>query len=184
MRLSIIVAVATNGVIGRDNKLPWHLSTDLKRFKALTSGHTVIMGRKTFDEIGRKPLPNRTNIIVSRTSVAPAVPPADAGAALLFASSIEDALARIPKGEEEAFIIGGAEIIRQTMALAGRMYITQVHADVAGDTFLPEFDDVNEWRLSDREDYEADATNDYPFSFLIYDRAAAHEQKAGYDEQG
>lgn len=176
MRLSIIVAVATNGVIGRDNKLPWHLSTDLKRFKALTSGHTVIMGRKTFDEIGRKPLPNRTNIIVTRA------PFEHDG--VLVASSIEDALARIPKGEEEAFIIGGAEIIRQTMALAGRMYITQVHADVAGDTFMPEFDDVNEWRLADREDFEADAKNDYPFSFLVYDRAAAHEQKAGYDEQG
>jgi dihydrofolate reductase len=176
MRLSIIVAVATNGVIGRDNKLPWHLSTDLKRFKALTTGHAVIMGRKTFDEIGRKPLPNRTNIIVTRA------PFEHDG--VLVASSIEDALARIPKGEEEAFIIGGAEIVRQTMALADRMYITQVHAEVAGDTFMPEFDDVNEWRLADREDFEADAKNDYPFSFLIYDRAAAHEEKAGYDEQG
>ena len=174
MRLSIIVAVATNGVIGRDNKLPWHISTDLKRFKALTTGHTVIMGRKTFDEIGRKPLPNRTNIVVSRS-----VLPDD-----LFAVSIDAALARIPRTEEEAFIIGGAEIIRQTMARAERMYITQVHADVAGDTFMPEFDDVNEWRLVDREDFEADAKNDYPFSFLTYDRVAAHEEKAGYDEQG
>jgi dihydrofolate reductase len=179
MRLSIIVAVAANGVIGRDNKLPWHLSTDLKRFKALTSGHTVIMGRKTFDEIGRKPLPNRTNIIVSR-SVAPAILPVD----VLFVSSIDEALARIPPSDEEAFLIGGAEIIRQTMALAERMYVTQVHADVPGDTFMPEFDDVNEWRLTDREDFEADAKNDYPFSFLTYDRIAAHEEKAGYGEQG
>jgi dihydrofolate reductase len=179
MRLSIIVAVATNGVIGRDNKLPWHLSTDLKRFKALTSGHTVIMGRKTFDEIGRKPLPNRLNIIVSR-GVAPATLPAD----VLFVSSIDEAIARIPRTDDEAFLIGGAEIIRQTMALAERMYVTQVHADVAGDTFMPEFDDVNEWRLVDREDFEADAKNDYPFSFLTYDRIAAHEEKAGYGEQG
>ena len=179
MRLSIIVAVATNGVMGRDNKLPWHLSTDLKRFKALTSGHAVIMGRKTFDEIGRKPLPNRTNIIVSRGSVAPAIVPS-----VVFASSIDDALRKIPATDEEAFIIGGAEIIRQTMALAERMYVTQVHADVPGDTFMPEFDDVNEWRLTDREDFEADAKNDYPFSFLTYDRIAAHEEKAGYGEQG
>jgi len=179
MRLSIIVAVATNGVIGRDNKLPWHLSTDLKRFKTLTSGHTVIMGRKTFDEIGRKPLPNRTNIVVSR-SVAPEIVPAD----VLFASSVDEALSKIPRTDEEAFIIGGAEIVRQTMTRADRMYITQVHADVPGDTFMPEFDDVNEWRLVDREDFEADPKNDYPFSFLIYDRAAAHEEKAGYDEQG
>ncbi len=174
MRLSIIVAVATNGVIGRDNKLPWHLSTDLKRFKTLTTGHTVIMGRKTFDEIGRKPLPNRTNIVVSRSAVPDG----------LFVASIDEALARIPRTDDEAFIIGGAEIIRQTMAIAERMYITQVHADVAGDTFMPEFDDVDEWRLVDREDFEADAKNDYPFSFLIYDRVAAHEEKAGYDEQG
>ncbi|HEV8432092.1 MAG TPA: dihydrofolate reductase [Thermoanaerobaculia bacterium] len=179
MRLSIIVAVATNGVIGRDNKLPWHLSTDLKRFKTLTSGHTVIMGRKTFDEIGRKPLPNRTNIVVSR-GVAPAILPAD----VLFAASVDEALSKIPRTDEEAFIIGGAEIVRQTMTRADRMYITQVHADVPGDTFMPEFDDVNEWRLVDREDFEADAKNDYPFSFLIYDRVAAHEEKAGYDEQG
>lgn len=179
MRLSIIVAVATNGVIGRDNKLPWHLGTDLKRFKTLTSGHTVIMGRKTFDEIGRKPLPNRTNIVVSR-SVAPASVAED----VIFAASIDEALARIPSTDEEAFIIGGAEIIRQTIARAERMYITQVHADVAGDTLMPEFDDVDEWRLVDREDFEADAKNDYPFSFLTYDRVAAHEEKAGYDEQG
>jgi dihydrofolate reductase len=179
MRLSIIVAVATNGVIGRDNKLPWHLSTDLKHFKALTSGHAVIMGRKTFDEIGRKPLPNRTNIIVSRSSAALAITPA-----VVFASSIDEALKQIPPTDEEAFIIGGAEIIRQTMALAERMYVTQVHAEVAGDTFMPEFDDVNEWHLVDREDFEADEKNDYPFSFLTYDRVAAHEETAGYDEQG
>lgn len=179
MRLSIIVAVATNGVIGRDNKLPWHLSTDLKRFKTLTSGHTVIMGRKTFDEIGRKPLPNRTNIVVSR-GTAPAILPVD----VLFVASIDEALLKIPHSDEEAFIIGGAEIVRQTMTRADRMYITQVHADVPGDTFMPEFDDVNEWRLVDREDFESDAKNDYPFSFLIYDRVAAHEEKAGYDEQG
>jgi len=179
MRLSIIVAVATNGVIGRDNKLPWHLSADLKRFKSLTSGHTVIMGRKTFDEIGRKPLPNRTNIVITRSAV-PAIVPVE----VVFAHSIDEALARIPRTDEEAFIIGGAEIVRQTMARAERMYITQVHADVAGDTFMPEFDDVDEWRLVDREDFEADAKNDYPFSFLIYDRIAAHEEKAGYDEQG
>src|SRR5436305_6457712 len=142
MRLSIIVAVATNGVMGRDNKLPWHLSTDLKRFKALTSGHAVIMGRKTFDEIGRKPLPNRTNIVVSR-GAAPPVLPAD----VLFAASVDEALSMVPRTDEEAFIIGGAEIVRQTMTRADRMYITQVHADVPGDTFMPEFYDLNEWRL-------------------------------------
>src|SRR5881275_3001200 len=132
MRISFLVAVATNGVIGRDGKLPWHLSGDLKRLKALSMGHHVVMGRKTFDEIGRKPLPGRTNVIISR-----------------------------------------AEIFRQTMHRATRMYITQVHADVRGDTYFPEFDDVNEWKLVDREDFESDARNDYAYSFLTYDRVAA-----------
>ena len=138
MTLSFIVAVATNRVIGRNNKLPWRLSTDLKRFKELTTGHTVIMGRKTFDELGRKPLPKRLNVVVTRT------PPADASPDVIFAPSIEDALARIPPSDAEPFILGGAEIFRQTLALARRMYVTQVHAEVEGDTFMPEFDDVNE----------------------------------------
>jgi dihydrofolate reductase len=178
VRVSFIVAVATNGVIGRNNKLPWHLSTDLKRFKTLTTGHTVIMGRKTFDEIGRKPLPKRLNIVVTRN------PPADAPPDVIFAASIDDALARIPPSDPEPFILGGAEIFRQTLALAHRMYVTQVHADVEGDTFMPEFDDVNEWRLIDREDFEADEKNDYPFSFLTYERIAAAEHVVAADEPG
>ena len=85
---------------------------------------------------------------------------------------IDDAFAAIPATEDEVFILGGAEIFRQTMHRATRMYVTQVHADVRGDTYFPEFDDVNEWRLTDREDFEADAKNDYPYSFLTYDRIA------------
>jgi dihydrofolate reductase len=177
MTLSFIVAVATNRVIGRNNKLPWHLSTDLKRFKELTTGHAVIMGRKTFDEIGRKPLPKRLNIVVTRTT------PADAPPDVIFAPSIDEALARIPASDPEPFILGGAEIFRQTLALARRMYVTQVHADVEGDTFFPEFDDVNEWQLIDREDFEADEKNDYPFSFLTYERVAPTEHVVPADEE-
>jgi dihydrofolate reductase len=176
MTLSFIVAVATNGVIGRNNKLPWKLSTDLKRFKALTTGHTVIMGRKTFDEIGRKPLPNRLNIVISRTPGAPQD-------GVIWAASIDDALARIPPSDPEPFILGGAEIFRQTLARATRMYVTQVHAEVEGDTFMPEFDDVNEWKLIDREDFEADEKNDYPFSFLTYERIAPAEHVVPEDEE-
>jgi len=168
MRISFLAAVASNGVIGRDNKLPWHLSNDLKRLKALTMGHHVIMGRKTFDEIGRKPLPGRPHIIISRAAI-------DPQPNLVSVTSTEAALAAIPHTEEEAFILGGAEIFRQTIHRADRMYITQVHADVPGDTFFPEFDDVSEWRLVDREDFEADAKNDYPYSFLTYDRAGGDE---------
>jgi dihydrofolate reductase len=165
MRISFLAAVASNRVIGRDNKLPWHLSNDLKRLKALTMGHYVIMGRKTFDEIGRKPLPGRPHVIVSRSPIEPQ-------ANVVAVTTIEAALAAIPPTEDEAFILGGAEIFRQTLHRANRMYITQVHAEVAGDTFFPEFDDVNEWRLVDREDFEADEKNDYPYSFLTYERVA------------
>ncbi len=163
MRISFLAAVASNRVIGRDNKLPWHLSNDLKRLKALTMGHHVIMGRKTFDEIGRKPLPGRQHVIVSRS-------PIEAQSDVVAVTSVEAALAAVPPHETEAFILGGAEIFRQTLHRANRMYITQVHADVVGDTFFPEFDDVNEWHLTDREDFEADEKNDYPYSFLTYER--------------
>lgn len=165
MRISFLAAVAANGVIGRDNKLPWHLSNDLKRFKVLTMGHHVIMGRKTFDEIGRKPLPGRPNVVISRGPIEPQENVAGV-------HSVEEALASIPASEDEVFILGGGEIFRQTMHRATRMYITQIHADIAGDTYFPDFDDVNEWRLADREDFEADAKNDYPYSFLTYDRVA------------
>jgi dihydrofolate reductase len=166
MRISFLAAVAANGVIGRDNKLPWHLSNDLKRLKTLTMGHHVIMGRKTFVEIGGKPLPGRPHVIISRSPIAPQEN-------VVAVSSVEQALAAIPASEDEVFILGGGEIFRQTLHRADRMYITQIHADVAGDTYFPEFDDVNEWRLTDREDFEADAKNDYPYSFLTYDRVAA-----------
>lgn len=164
MTVSIIAIVAANGVIGRDNTLPWHMSTDLKRFKALTMGHNMIMGRKTWDSIGRRALPGRPHIIVTRN-------PSDIDG-VQTARSVDEALAMArAAGDHEPFICGGAEIYRQSLHRATRMYITQIHAEVAGDTYFPEFDDVNEWKLVDREDFEADEKNDYPFSFLTYERA-------------
>lgn len=164
-RLSIIAAVAANNVIGRANDLPWHLAGDLKWFKALTLGHFMIMGRRTFDSVGGKPLPGRTTVVITRDPSYAAAP------GVVVVTNVDDALAAAEQ-DDEPFICGGAEIYRQTMHRATRMYITQVHAEPDGDTLFPEFDDVNEWKLVDREDFEADAKNDYAYSFLTYDRAA------------
>ena len=166
MRISIIAALSTNGVIGRDNDVPWRLSTDLKRLKALTMGHHLLMGRKTWDSIGR-PLPGRISVVITRREDFQAV-----GATVVH--SLEEAL-RIAElaGDAEPFIAGGADIYRQSLHIADRMYLTRVHADIEGDTYFPEFDDVGEWRLTDSEHLEADEKNEYPFSFLTYDRVAA-----------
>ena len=182
MRISLIVAVADNGVIGHLNKLPWRQSADLKRFKALTMGHHYIVGRRTYESVGR-PLPGRTNVVITRdpawaapiaaTSLAATYGAAnDVDAPLLVVRSVEDALMIAENaGDEEPFIGGGADIFRQTLHRADRLYLTRIHGDVAGDTFFPEFDDVAEWQLIDAEHFEADEKNQYPYSFLTYERA-------------
>jgi dihydrofolate reductase len=159
MTISLIAAVTENGVIGRDNDLPWHLSTDLKRLKQLTMGHYLIMGRKTFESVG-KPLPGRTIVVISRQ-------PATRDD-VLFATSIDEALA-MAADDPEPFIAGGSQIFEQSFARAERMYLTRIHATIAGDAFFPDYDST-EWQLVEREDHEADAKNDYPFSFLLYER--------------
>lgn len=166
MKLSLIAALAANNVIGRNNQVPWRLPTDLRRFKALTMGHHLIMGRKTFDSVGR-PLPGRVNVVITRREEWSA-------AGVTVVHSLEQALrVAAEAGDAEAFIAGGAEIYELAIHRADRMYLTRVHAEVEGDTFFPEFDDVSEWRLVDAEHFEADERNEYPFSFLTYDRAAA-----------
>ena len=164
MRLNLIAAVAANRVIGRENGLPWHLSADLKHFQALTMGHHLLMGRRTFDSIGRA-LPGRTTVVISRDA-------GFSGNSILIAASIERAL-EIAAADDEIFVCGGAQIYEQMLHRADRMFITQVHADVTGDAFFPDFDDVAEWKLVDREDFESDQKNDHPFSFLTYVRAGA-----------
>ena len=164
MRLSIIAALSSNNVIGRNNDLPWHLSTDLKRLKALTMGHHMIMGRKTYDSIGR-PLPGRTFVVITRD-------PSFAAEGVKIVHSLEDAI-QVAAGDDEPFIAGGAQIFEQAIHRADRMYLTRVHAEVEGDTWFPDFDDVSEWQLTDAEHFDADEKNDYPFSFLTYDRVAA-----------
>lgn len=166
MKLSLIAALAANNVIGRNNQVPWRLPTDLRRFKALTMGHHLIMGRKTFDSVGR-PLPGRVNVVITRREDWSA-------AGVTVEHSLEEALrVAADAADAEAFIAGGAEIYELAIHRADRMYLTRVHAEVEGDTFFPEFDDVSEWRLVDAEHFEADERNEYPFSFLTYDRAAA-----------
>ena len=166
MKLSMIAALAANNVIGRDNQVPWRLSTDLKRFKALTMGHHLIMGRKTYESVGR-PLPGRITVVITRQ-------PDYAAEGVQVVHTLEEAVRIAAQaGDEEAFIAGGAEIYAQAMHRADRMYLTRVHAEVEGDTWFPDFDDVSEWQLVDAEHFDADENNEYPFSFLTYDRAGA-----------
>lgn len=162
MKISIIVAASTNHAIGKDNWMPWRLSDDLKRFKALTLGHTVIMGRKTGESL-KKPLPGRTNIIITRN-------PDFQLEGFETVHSLEDALTLARKaGEEEAFIIGGGEIYRQAWNLADTLYLTRVHTEVEGDTYIPEVD-LSDWKEAERSDHSANEKNEYDYSFITYTR--------------
>ncbi|WP_183562628.1 dihydrofolate reductase [Mucilaginibacter sp. SP1R1] len=159
MITSIIVAIAKNNAIGKNNKLLWHLPNDLKHFKDVTTGHTVIMGRKTFDSVG-KPLPKRRNIVITRQAIT------IEGCEVV--SSIQNALA-LCSGEDEVFIVGGAEIYRQSIPLTNRIYLTIIDQDFDGDTFFPELD-AAEWEEKEREDFEPDEKNKLPYSFITLER--------------
>ena len=157
--ISLIVAVAEQGVIGQQNALPWRLSGDLKRFKALTMGKPIIMGRKTYDSIGR-PLPGRTNIVITRQSDLQ-LP------GCVVVTSLDQAINSVQA--DEYMVIGGAEIYRQALPLAQRVYLTQVHAKVDGDAFFPELSST-QWREVSREDQPADEQNQYAHSFITLER--------------
>ncbi len=161
MIVSLVVAVADNGVIGQHNQLPWRLSDDLKRFKAITLGKPVVMGRKTWDSIG-KPLPGRRNIVVSRQNQLE-LPGAD------LVGSLEQAL-QLCATDAEVMVIGGAEIYRQAMPLANRWYLTRVHAMPQGDAWF-ELPAPDQWREIAREDHPADDRNQYACSFCVYERS-------------
>jgi dihydrofolate reductase len=158
--IALVAAMAANRAIGKDGELPWHLPADLRFFKRLTTGHTVIMGRKTFDTVGR-PLPDRWNVIVTRDRNY-----RQAGASVVH--SIEEAL-RMTRGDEISFVVGGAEIYRLALPYAHRLYLTVVHATPDGDTFFPEFDE-REWELVEDVLHDADEQHAYAFSFRRYDR--------------
>lgn len=156
---TLIAAVARNQAIGKDNRLPWRLKADLAHFKATTLGHVIVMGRKTWESLGR-PLPGRTHRVITRD------PSYQAEGAEIF-HSLEDALA-VPEGQA-LFVIGGAEIYRQALPLAGRLILTEVHADIDGDAFFPVLEAARFVEVA-REEHPADADNQYPYAFVTYAR--------------
>ena len=161
MIISLIAAVSKNNVIGSDNKLLWHLPADLKHFKAITSGHTVIMGRKTYESIG-KPLPNRRNIIVTRQESFNA-PGCD------LAPNLQEAV-DMCSNKEEVFIIGGGEIYKQAIHAADKIYLTRIYKEFEGDTRFPDFS-LSEWKLNNYLRHHADEKNLFEYSFSEYERA-------------
>ncbi len=160
MKLSLIAAVANNNVIGRDNKLLWRVPADLKHFRKLTMGHTMIMGRKTFESIG-KVLDGRKTIVVTKQENYDAK-----GAEVVH--SIKQAI-QSAKAEKEVFVVGGAEIYAQCidLYLARCMYITRIYANFEGDAFFPDIDE-EKWQLEEMEEFDADEKNKYPYAFLRY----------------
>ena len=160
MVLSIIVAAAENNVIGRENGLVWRLSADLKRFKALTTGHTILMGRKTYESVG-KALPNRRNIVISRNPVYKAE-----GCEVV--RGVEEAL-ELTKGEDEVFVTGGGTIYKELWDKADRLYLTVVHQECEGDTVIPPVD-PKKWKEVLREEHQADEKNECDYTFINYER--------------
>lgn len=157
--ISLIVAASENGVIGRDGQLPWRLSDDLRHFKSITMGKPIVMGRKTWESIG-KPLPGRRNIVISRQ-------PGFVAAGCEVFSSVDDAV--VATGDvDEIMVIGGSEIYALFLPVAQRVYLTRVHADVDGDATLPSLGD--EWRLVNDERRTADERNEFDYSFRVYER--------------
>ena len=163
MKISIIVAMAANSIIGRDNQLPWHLPADLKHFKQTTMGKPILMGRKTWESIGR-PLPGRTNIVITRDSTYSA-------AGCVVVNSI-DAAITAATGQNEVMVIGGAELYRQVMPCTDTIYLTRIHETFAGDTRFPEIHNT-EWHQVERVDHEADEKNSHDYSFIRLDRVHA-----------
>ena len=160
MKLSLIVAMDNNGVIGANGDLPWQLSADLQNFKKITMGKPIVMGRKTHESIGR-PLPGRENIILTRDSNY------QAEGCTVFQSLNE--IFKHCKDVEEVMITGGAEIYKHTLEQVSHLYLTEVHTEIEGDTFFPEFD-KGDWLEIERKDHSADEKNEYDYSFVVLER--------------
>ncbi|MGH1470499.1 MAG: type 3 dihydrofolate reductase [Cellvibrionaceae bacterium] len=170
MRLSLIVATDENWAIGLDNKMPWHLPADLKYFKKMTMSKPIIMGRKTFESIG-KALPGRKNIVVTRKKNW-------TSEGVIVVHTFNDALQigasfALNDKSEEVMVIGGAQIYNEALPKAQRVYLTRIHAEFVGDTFFPELDE-NEWSEVERNFNNADASNHYDYSFIVLDRTASN----------
>ncbi|NHN28064.1 dihydrofolate reductase [Flavobacterium jejuense] len=159
--LTIIAAASENNALGKDNDLVWHLPDDFKRFKLLTSGHYIIMGRKTFESFP-KPLPNRTHIIITRQKNY-TVPEN-----CIVVSDLNKAISICPENEEN-FIIGGGQIYKQSIEIADKIELTRVHTSIDADTFFPEFD-TNNWKLTEKQHHPKDEKHIYDFTYLTYIR--------------
>ena len=157
--ISIIVAIAENGVIGDKNALLWNIKEDMRRFRTTTTGHPVVMGRKTFESIGR-PLPKRTNVVITRGD--------STFDGCEVAHSLEEAVAMFPK-DEEVFIIGGAQIYAQALPLADKLYLTIVHRNYEGDTSFPQID-MSQWHEVSREEFDRGEEYDGTFTFIDLER--------------
>lgn len=166
MKLSLIVAAAENGVIGKDNQMPWHLPEDLKYFKRITMGKPVVMGRKTFESIG-KPLPGRPNIVITRNTAYKA----EGVDVLHDLSSAEAHCEDLAIFEDfgEIMVIGGAELYRQALPEVDRIYLTRIHAEIEGDTSFPDLEESS-WKVTSEERFGSDDKNPYDYSFLVLDR--------------
>jgi dihydrofolate reductase len=160
MRITLIAAMAANRAIGIDNRLPWRLPADQRRFKKLTLGHPMIMGRRTFDSIGGLPLPGRPTIVVTRD-------PGWSGRDVKVAHSVDEAL-NLAQGDE-VFVAGGEEIFRQAFKRADRIQLTRIDQDFPGDTFFPEVD-ADDWEIVEQEDHSPTAETPFSYSFLVMDR--------------
>ncbi|MCY9376450.1 dihydrofolate reductase DfrA [Bacillus sp. T17B1] len=163
--ISFIFAMDANRLIGKDNDLPWHLPNDLAYFKKVTSGHSIIMGRKTYESIGR-PLPNRKNIVVTSA-------PASEFPGCTVVSSLRDVL-DICSGSGECFVIGGAQLYTALFPYADRLYMTKIHHEFEGDRHFPEFDEIN-WKLVSSERGIKDEKNPYDYEFLVYEKKNSSE---------
>lgn len=169
MRISIIAAIASNGVIGAGDGLPWHCPADLKFFKRMTMGSYLLMGRKTFETVG-KPLPGRKTVVITRQTDY-------AVEGVLVAFSLDEAI-ELASGQKEIFIAGGAEIYALALERADRMYLTRIHQAFEGDTYFPKFEEAD-WELTAKLDYPADEENPCSLSFLTYLRREAKRDVSG-----
>lgn len=160
-QISIIVAIASNKAIGKDNELLWHITQDLKRFKKITKDHYIVMGKNTYYSLPVRPLPNRTSLILTDQKD-------EIIDNCLMAYSIEDAISKMDP-DKENFIIGGGSIYKQFMSLADKLYITKVHKEYDADTFFPEINN-KVWKLVSKEDINDDTQNDFSYSFETYDK--------------
>ncbi|GAB4245336.1 MAG: type 3 dihydrofolate reductase [Acidobacteriota bacterium] len=169
MRISIIAAVSRNRVIGREGGLPWHLPADLKYFREKTRGHPVIMGRRTYESVGR-PLPGRRNIVLSRS-------PDFRPPGVEVVDSLEKALDLV-RGADEVFLLGGERVFQAGLEIADRLYLTEIDAEFSGDTFFPEFD-RDKWIVTESREHPADAANPFPMRFVVYERKRRGKVETG-----